>query len=139
MRVQSATSAVSSASTGLGQDPPGRPAGRVAADPGLPLRLGVLTERVTPELVDQVIDVAGAREERRRLLPARVVVCFVLGLTLFSAADSAGPAGYRSVLRSLSTQWRALHFGGAADQLGVDQGPPAPGRQALGAVVRPHP
>lgn len=109
MRVQSATSAVSSASTGSGQDPPGRPAGRVAADPGLPLRLGVLTERVTPELVDQVIDVAGAREERRRLLPARVVVYFVLGLALFSAADSAGPAGYRSVLRSLSTQWRALH------------------------------
>ena len=90
MRVQSATSAVSSASTGLGQDPPGRPRWPGAADPGLPLRLGVLTERVTPELVDQVIDVAGAREERRRLLPARVVVYFVLGLALFSAADSAG-------------------------------------------------
>ena len=75
---------------------------------GLPLRLGVLTERVTPELVDEVIEVAGAREVRRRVLPARTVAYFVLGLALFSAADSVCPPGYRSVLRSLTTEWREL-------------------------------
>ncbi len=75
---------------------------------GLPLRLGVLTERVTPELVDEVIEVTGAREARRRVLPARAVLYFVLGLALFSAADSVGPPGYRSVLRSLTTELREL-------------------------------
>ncbi len=75
---------------------------------GLPLRLGVLTERVTPELVDEVIEVTGAREARRRVLPARAVLYFVLGLALFSAADSVGAPGYRSVLRSLTTELREL-------------------------------
>ena len=67
-----------------------------------------LTERVTPELVDEVIEVTGAREARRRMLPARAVLYFVLGLALFSAADSVGPPGYRSVLRSLTTELREL-------------------------------
>jgi len=75
---------------------------------GLPLRLGVLTGWVPPDVVDEVIDVAGAREVRRRVLPARAVVYFVLGLALFSAADSLCPPGYRSVLRSLTTELREL-------------------------------
>ena len=75
---------------------------------GLPLRLGVLTERVTPGLVDEVVEVTGAREVRRRMLPARAVVYFVLGLALFSAADSLCPPGYRWLLRSLATEWREL-------------------------------
>ena len=75
---------------------------------GLPLRLGVLTERVTPGLVDEVVEVTGAREVRRRMLPARAVVYFVLGLALFSVADSLCPPGYRWLLRSLTTEWREL-------------------------------
>lgn len=72
--------------------------------------LGVLTGEVGPELVDRVIEEAGCREVRRRLLPARVVVYFVLGLCLFSGADSVCPPGYRSVMRSLTNGLR--HLGG---------------------------
>ena len=62
--------------------------------------LGALTCDIDPELVSEVIELAGAREQRRRLLPASAVVYFVLGLCLFSGADSAAPPGYRSVMRS---------------------------------------
>jgi hypothetical protein len=78
-----------------------------AAEPGLALRLGVLTCEISPELVDAVVEEAGCREQRRRLLPARAVVYLVLGLCLFSGADSAGPPGYRSVLRWLSQGLRS--------------------------------
>jgi hypothetical protein len=71
--------------------------------------LGVLTRDISPELVDEVIEAAGCREKRRRLLPARAVVYFVLGLCLFCGADSAGPPGYRSVMRSLTAGLRQLH------------------------------
>lgn len=36
-----------------------------------------------PELVDRVVDQAGAREQRRRTLPARVVVYYLLAMVLF--------------------------------------------------------
>src|SRR3954453_16007005 len=74
--------------------------GWAAREQGLPLRLGVLAARVTPALVDEVVARAGARERRRRLLPARAVVYFVLGLCLFSGADGVGPPGYRWVARA---------------------------------------
>jgi hypothetical protein len=79
-----------------------------AAERGLPLRLGVLTEYIPPALVDDAVAAAGARQRRVRVLPARAVVYFVLGLCLFSGADSARPPGYRSVLRSLTTGLRHL-------------------------------
>jgi hypothetical protein len=47
------------------------------------IALGVLTRLVTRELVDDVIAVTGRGEQRKRLLPARVVVYFVLALALF--------------------------------------------------------
>jgi hypothetical protein len=75
-----------------------------------PVGLGVLTGEVSPGLVDEVIELAGCREKRRRLLPARTVVYFVLGLCLFSGADSMGPPGYRSVMRWLTNGLR--HPGG---------------------------
>jgi hypothetical protein len=71
--------------------------------------LGVLTGEITPELVDEVIDLSGCREKRQRLLPARAVVYFVLGLCLFSGADSCVPPGYRSVMRWLTNSVRHLH------------------------------
>jgi hypothetical protein len=80
----------------------------VAAEKGLPLRLGVLTEHIQPSLVDQVVTQAGRMQRRSRLLPARAVVYFVLGMCLFSAADSARPPGYRSVMRSLTNGLRHL-------------------------------
>jgi len=80
---------------------PARPAGSVD--------LGVLTREITPALVDEVIELSGCREKRQRLLPARAVVYFVLGLCLFSAADSCAPPGYRSVMRWLTNGLRHLH------------------------------
>ena len=70
--------------------------------------LGVLTGEISPELVDEVVDRAGCREKRVRLLPARAVVYFVLGLCLLSGEDSMGPPGYRSVMRSLTHGVRHL-------------------------------
>jgi hypothetical protein len=79
-----------------------------AVEKGWPLRLGVLTAQIGPALVDEVVAAAGAIQRRVRLLPARAVVYFVLGLCLFSRADAAAPPGYRSVMRSLSNGLRHL-------------------------------
>jgi hypothetical protein len=54
-----------------------------------------LTRVFPPELVDGVVAEAGRREHRQRLLPARVVVYYVLALALF--ADSS----YEEVMRQL--------------------------------------
>jgi hypothetical protein len=59
------------------------------------IALGVLTRLVTRELVDDVLAGTGRREQRKRLLPARVVVYFVLALALFYG-DS-----YEEVMRKL--------------------------------------
>jgi hypothetical protein len=81
------------------------PSGRVVSPAGL----GILTAEITPELVEEVIGLAGCREKRCRLLPAVAVVYFVLGLCLFSGADSSGPPGYRAVMRWLAGGVRQLH------------------------------
>ena len=57
--------------------------------------IGVLTRLVPRDLVDEVIAEAGRREQRRRLLPARVVVYYVLALCLFFGE------GYEEVMRRL--------------------------------------
>jgi hypothetical protein len=59
------------------------------------IALGALTSTFPPELVDRVIAQTGRAEQRRRLLPARVVVYFVLALALYSHA------AYEEVLRCL--------------------------------------
>jgi hypothetical protein len=48
------------------------------------IAIGVLTSTYPPELVDRVVAATGRREERQRLLPARVVVYLVLAMALFS-------------------------------------------------------
>ena len=57
--------------------------------------LGVLTRLVHRDLVDEVLAETDRTERRRRLLPARVVVYFVLAMTLFF--DDA----YEEVMRKL--------------------------------------
>ena len=47
------------------------------------VRLGVLTEWVTAELVDEVLAECGRRDERPGALPARFMVYYVLALALF--------------------------------------------------------
>src|SRR5215211_5872938 len=59
------------------------------------IALGALTHTFSPELVDQVVQQTGRAEQRRRLLPARVVVYFVLALALYSHA------AYEEVMRCL--------------------------------------
>jgi Insertion element 4 transposase N-terminal/Transposase DDE domain len=57
--------------------------------------LGVLTRTFPPELVDAVVGDMGRGEQRHRLLPARLVVYYVMGMALFSRS------GYEEVMRSL--------------------------------------
>ena len=59
------------------------------------ISLGVLTRAFPPELVDRVVAEAGRTEVRHRLLPARVVVYYVLALALFAQAS------YEEVMRNL--------------------------------------
>lgn len=64
--------------------------------------LGVLSQVITPGLIDEAVAETGRVQARVRLLPARVVVLFVLGLALFSGQ------GYRQVWRELVSGWPAL-------------------------------
>jgi hypothetical protein len=59
------------------------------------ISIGVLTHVFPPELVDGVVAEAGRTERRHRLLPARVVVYYVLALALFADAS------YEEVMRQL--------------------------------------
>jgi len=45
--------------------------------------VGAVTKAFPPELVDRIVEATDTREVRRRLLPARLVVYFVLALWLF--------------------------------------------------------
>lgn len=57
--------------------------------------LGVLTRVFSPEVVDVVIARTGAAGQRNRLLPARLMVYYVMAMALFSAGS------YEEVMRSL--------------------------------------
>ncbi|MGH2803184.1 MAG: IS4 family transposase, partial [Thermoleophilaceae bacterium] len=59
------------------------------------ISIGVLTRVFPPDLVDRVVAEAGRTEQRQRLLPARVVVYYVLGLGLYSSCS------YEEVMRML--------------------------------------
>jgi hypothetical protein len=67
-----------SASARLGD----RPTDRVA--------IGVLTKAFPPGLVDEVVAETGWVQQRSRLLPARLVVYFVLSMALFFRAGLRG-------------------------------------------------
>ena len=64
---------------------------RGEADGGLEDRIsvGVLARAFPRELVDEVIDAAGARERRRRVLPAWLTLYFTLALALFMDRGAA--------------------------------------------------
>src|SRR5450756_824508 len=51
------------------------------------ISLGVLTRVFLPEVVDRVLAQSGRVEQRHSLLPARVVVYYVMGLALFSQSS----------------------------------------------------
>src|SRR6476660_1841451 len=100
--------------------------------------LGVLTRLVHRDLVDEVLADTG-RTERRRLLPARVVVYFVLAMTLFF--DDADEEVLRKLvdglrfLRSWDEDWQvpsASALCQARARLGAD-----PVRELYERVARP--
>lgn len=64
--------------------------------------LGALTRVYPPEVVDEILQRCDRKEERRRLLPARLMVYFVISLALFSGS------GYREVMQKLSEGLRQL-------------------------------
>jgi hypothetical protein len=61
--------------------------------------MGLLSRTFPPELVDFVVDEAGAREERTRSLPSRLTVYFILTVWLFTGY------GYGLLLRELVEHW----------------------------------
>ena len=103
----------------------------LAVVPGIRLTdrigIGVLTRLIDRDLVDDVLAETGRVEQRSRLLPARVVVYYVLGLCLFF-----GDA-YEEVMRLLVA---GLHFTGAwqKDWQVPTTGAISQARQRLGAA-----
>ena len=51
------------------------------------ISIGVLTRTYPPELVDRVVAEMGKTEVRHRLLPSRVVVYYVMAMTLYAQAS----------------------------------------------------
>ncbi|MQS12219.1 IS4 family transposase [Streptomyces kaniharaensis] len=100
------------------------------------IAIGVLTQAFPPGLVDEVIAETGRGEKRSRLLPARVVVYFVLAMCLFFGQ------GYEEVARLLGEglgdgrrSWRVpttAAIGRARRRLG-----PEPLRLLFARVCRP--
>src|SRR5258707_3153974 len=88
--------------------------------------IGVVTRLIDRDLVDDVLAETGRAGQRSRLMPARVVVYYVLGLCLFF-----GDA-YEEVMRLLVA---GLHFTGAwqKDWHVPTTGAIAQARQRLGA------
>jgi hypothetical protein len=62
------------------------------------ISVGALARTFPAELVDAVVEATGTREVRRRLLPARLVVYFVLALWLFRGRN----CGYGQVMVKLA-------------------------------------
>jgi hypothetical protein len=48
------------------------------------IAIGTLTRAFPPELVDRVVAGSGRTQQRNRLLPARVVVYYVLAMCVFA-------------------------------------------------------
>jgi hypothetical protein len=101
--------------------------------------LGAVARIYPPELVDEILLRYDRKEERRRALPARLMVYFVIAMALFSAS------AYREVLHNLveslrqlrawADHWQVPTRGGisvARQRLGVE-----PLRALFDAVARP--
>jgi hypothetical protein len=91
--------------------------------------LGELTQIVDFVLVDTVIEETGSREKRLRLLPARVVVYFVLALALFEDCS------YRGVVGQVDGGAGGTAVGASGGLLAV-QGPAANRSGTAAAAVR---
>lgn len=70
------------------------------------MSLGVLTRVFPPEVVDRVVERAGAAQMRNRLLPSRLMVYYVMCMALFTQGS------YEEVMRSLLSglEWVSGRF-----------------------------
>lgn len=103
------------------------------------ISIGILTRTYPADVVDAVVEEAGRREQRHRLLPARVMVYYVMALSLFSHD------AYEEVMRRLvegltwlsgwKGQWEIPTK--AAIYKGRERLGPEPLRALFRAVVRP--
>src|SRR2546429_4345656 len=87
--------------------------------------VGVLTRLIDRDLVDDVLAETGRVEQRSRLLPARVVVYYVLGLCLFFGE------AYEEVMRLL-VAGLCLFGGGDRDWQGPHNSGRVPARARPG-------
>lgn len=71
--------------------------------------VGVLARAFPRETVEAVVDAAGARERRRRMLPARLVVYYVLALALFM--DLGGARVMRRLAGTMAWATRGVTVG----------------------------
>ena len=94
--------------------------------------VGVLTGVFPPDLVDEVVDRAGRREQRVRLLPARTMAYFAVGLAL----DAQG--SYEDVL-SMITDGLAWGSGWSGDSFEVEKPPGKPAIFAARKRLGPEP
>ena len=81
-------------------------------DSGLSQRvaLGVLLRSFPPARVDAVLDAADRREQRQRLLPARLMVYFTLGMWIFKTLS------YEQILAEILCNAPGLAVAGAVDE-----------------------
>src|SRR6266540_133585 len=89
------------------------------------IALGALTSTFPPELVDRVVAQTGRAEQRRRLLPARVVVYFVLALGRSKSGRGEGVGAFPKV-RVVGLVEAGMHA-----IIDAVQGPYASGEQTL--------
>lgn len=90
------------------------------------ISIGVLARTFTPELLEEVIDVAGVREVRYRRLPARLMMVFTLACWLFMRS------GYGLVLSKLADA-QALEGAGWGDWQAPRTGSISKAKARLGA------
>jgi hypothetical protein len=101
--------------------------------------LGVLTITVPAEMIDAVLADTGRQSRRQRLLPARLVVYYVMALALYAQAS------YGEVLRGLLEGVRWLRLNGVgpalADKSAITKARarlgPAPLKELFARVARP--
>ncbi|MFD9437093.1 hypothetical protein [Streptomyces sp. NPDC060002] len=90
---------------------PRSPRRRLEPQFGDRIRPGVLTEEIPPKWSTRYWSWPEGPSAAAGFCWPAAMVCFVLALCLFSSSDSAGPPGYRVVLRTLTEKLRHLPGG----------------------------